>query len=124
MSVCLQETLVAVQRLSEALGCQLSQFSFAGIKDRKAVTVQNVVVKGITADRSVCLGEGSGCWTHCTTTPSLPPGCSLLPGRAEGAGRRGVGLDYGVERLAMWRAPYVWETSGATSSMSLYERRG
>ena len=55
VSVCPQETSVAVQRLSDAVCCQASQFSFAGMKDRRAVTVQHMVVRGVTADRSVCV---------------------------------------------------------------------
>ena len=55
VSVCLQETSVAIQRLSDALGCQISQFSFAGLKDRRAVTVQHMVLRGVTANRYVCV---------------------------------------------------------------------
>ena len=47
----LQETLEAIERLSRALGTHPSSFSFAGIKDKKAVTLQNVVVKGITPEQ-------------------------------------------------------------------------
>ena len=33
------------------MSCQPSQFSFAGMKDRRAITTQLMAVKNITADR-------------------------------------------------------------------------
>lgn len=46
-----QETLAAIDLLSSALECQASQFSFAGVKDKKAVTTQTMTVRDVTADR-------------------------------------------------------------------------
>ena len=47
------ETLDAISKLSNALRVQPSQFSYAGIKDKKAVTTQAMCVKGVTKDRLV-----------------------------------------------------------------------
>ena len=46
-----QETLEAIQRLSTCLDVQPSAFSYAGIKDKKAVTTQHVVVRGISPEQ-------------------------------------------------------------------------
>ena len=48
-----QETLEAIQRLSTCLDVQPSAFSYAGIKDKKAVTTQHVVVRGISPEQWV-----------------------------------------------------------------------
>ncbi|XP_071490300.1 pseudouridylate synthase PUS7L-like [Diadema antillarum] len=47
------ETLDAIQQLSQAVGLHPSDFSYAGIKDKKAVTTQFMCVKGIPASRYV-----------------------------------------------------------------------
>ena len=46
-----QETLEAIQRLSTCLDVQPLAFSYAGIKDKKAVTTQHVVVRGISPEQ-------------------------------------------------------------------------
>ena len=46
-----QEMLEAIQKLSSALDSHPSQFGFAGNKDRRAVTLQRMTVRGISADR-------------------------------------------------------------------------
>ncbi|MEE6480806.1 hypothetical protein FKM82_012677 [Ascaphus truei] len=45
------ETLEAISYLSSALGVLPSDFSYAGIKDKKAITHQAMVVKKVTPDR-------------------------------------------------------------------------
>ena len=45
------ETLDALQQLGQALKVQASDFSYAGIKDKKAVTLQSVAVKGVNQKR-------------------------------------------------------------------------
>ncbi|KAM4039153.1 pseudouridylate synthase PUS7L [Anomaloglossus baeobatrachus] len=45
------ETLEAVSFLASSLGVLPSDFSYAGIKDKKAVTYQSVVVKKVTPER-------------------------------------------------------------------------
>ncbi|KAK2566725.1 Pseudouridylate synthase PUS7L [Acropora cervicornis] len=52
-----KETLEAIQRLSTCLDVQPSAFSYAGIKDKKAVTTQHVVVRGISPEQ-MCAIEG------------------------------------------------------------------
>ena len=46
-----QDTLGAVADLAEALGVPERAFSYAGLKDYHAVTVQEVVVQGVTPSR-------------------------------------------------------------------------
>ena len=46
-----QETLEAIQRLSACLNIQPSAFSYAGIKDKKAITTQYMVVRGVTPEQ-------------------------------------------------------------------------
>ena len=46
-----KETLEAIHRLSSCLNVQPSAFSFAGIKDKKAITKQYMVVKGVTPEQ-------------------------------------------------------------------------
>ncbi|KAJ7333037.1 pseudouridine synthase [Desmophyllum pertusum] len=46
-----KETLEAIHRLSSCLNIQPSAFSYAGIKDKKAITKQNMVVRGITPEQ-------------------------------------------------------------------------
>ncbi|XP_040266661.1 pseudouridylate synthase 7 homolog-like protein isoform X1 [Bufo bufo] len=45
------ETLEAIGYLASALGVLPSDFSYAGIKDKKAITYQSVVVKKVTPER-------------------------------------------------------------------------
>ena len=45
------ETLDAICRLSHVLGIQPSYFSYAGVKDKRAVTYQRVAVRDISVDR-------------------------------------------------------------------------
>lgn len=45
------ETLSAIQQLARPMGVQISDFTYAGIKDKKAVTTQEMAVKGITITR-------------------------------------------------------------------------
>ncbi|KAM5172616.1 pseudouridylate synthase PUS7L [Mantella aurantiaca] len=45
------ETLEAISYLSSVLGVLPSDFSYAGIKDKKAITYQSMVVKKVTAER-------------------------------------------------------------------------
>ncbi|XP_030828693.1 pseudouridylate synthase 7 homolog-like protein [Strongylocentrotus purpuratus] len=45
------ETLSAIQQLARLMGVQISDFTYAGIKDKKAVTTQEMAVKGITITR-------------------------------------------------------------------------
>nr|DBA31179.1 TPA: hypothetical protein GDO54_007073 [Pyxicephalus adspersus] len=45
------ETLEAISYLSSVLGVLPSDFSYAGIKDKKAITYQSMVVKKVTPDR-------------------------------------------------------------------------
>ncbi|XP_038069050.1 pseudouridylate synthase 7 homolog-like protein [Patiria miniata] len=45
------ETLDALQKLARVLRVQPSDFSYAGVKDKKAVTLQSVAVKGINSKR-------------------------------------------------------------------------
>nr|XP_054752354.1 pseudouridylate synthase PUS7L-like [Lytechinus pictus] len=45
------ETLSAIQQLARLIGVQTSAFTYAGIKDKKAVTSQEMVVKDITSKR-------------------------------------------------------------------------
>ncbi|KAG9490231.1 hypothetical protein GDO78_005882 [Eleutherodactylus coqui] len=45
------ETLEAVDYLASSLGVLPSDFSYAGIKDKKAITYQSVVVKKVTPER-------------------------------------------------------------------------
>lgn len=45
------ETLEAVHRLSTCLNIQPSAFSYAGIKDKKAVTKQYMVVRGVSPEQ-------------------------------------------------------------------------
>lgn len=47
----LQETLEALERLAKCVGVYPSDFSYAGTKDKKAVTLQNMTVKGVTPAR-------------------------------------------------------------------------
>ena len=47
----IQETLEAIQRLSACLNIQPSAFSYAGIKDKKAITTQYMVVRGVTPEQ-------------------------------------------------------------------------
>jgi tRNA pseudouridine13 synthase len=55
------ETLDVINRVSHLLHCQPSEFSYSGVKDRKAVTVQNMVVKNITAEKLDALNtDGPG----------------------------------------------------------------
>ncbi|XP_072181848.1 pseudouridylate synthase PUS7L-like [Diadema setosum] len=53
------ETLDAIQQLSQAVGLHPSDFSYAGIKDKKAVTTQFMCVKGIPASRFQASTEGT-----------------------------------------------------------------
>ena len=46
-----KETLEAIHRLSSCLNVQPSAFSYAGIKDKKAITKQYMVVKGVTPEQ-------------------------------------------------------------------------
>ena len=46
-----QETLEAIQRLSACLNIQPSAFSYAGIKDKKAITTQYMVVRDVTPEQ-------------------------------------------------------------------------
>ena len=48
-----KETLEAVHRLSTCLNIQPSAFSYAGIKDKKAVTKQYMVVRGVSPEQWV-----------------------------------------------------------------------
>ncbi|XP_048588953.1 pseudouridylate synthase PUS7L isoform X2 [Nematostella vectensis] len=66
------ETLEAIERLSRVLRAPSSAFSYAGIKDRKAVTIQRVAVKGFTSkqlvsalDRQVIGGIVTGGYKTC-----------------------------------------------------------
>lgn len=45
------ETLEAISYLSSVLGVLPSDFSYAGIKDKKAITYQSMVVKKVTPER-------------------------------------------------------------------------
>ncbi|XP_041460538.1 pseudouridylate synthase 7 homolog-like protein [Lytechinus variegatus] len=45
------ETLSAIQQLARLIGVQTSAFTYAGIKDKKAVTTQEMAVKDITSKR-------------------------------------------------------------------------
>lgn len=45
------ETLEAIGYLASSLGVLPSDFSYAGIKDKKAITYQSVVVKKVTSAR-------------------------------------------------------------------------
>ncbi|KAM8822307.1 pseudouridylate synthase PUS7L isoform 2-T2 [Synchiropus picturatus] len=47
------ETLEAVSRMAAALGVLPSDFTYAGIKDKRAVTFQSMVVKKVSPQRSV-----------------------------------------------------------------------
>lgn len=49
----IKETLEAIHRLSMCLNVQPSAFSYAGIKDKKAVTKQSMVVRGVTPEQWV-----------------------------------------------------------------------
>lgn len=70
-----QESLEALQRLSEVLDCSMSCFATSGIKDKRAVTTQLVTVRGITADRytacaslAVALSNSDMICDHMTVT--------------------------------------------------------
>ena len=54
-SVLPQESLTAINLLSDLLNCQPSHFSIAGVKDKKAVTTQLMSVRGVDASRCVCV---------------------------------------------------------------------
>ncbi|XP_068732862.1 pseudouridylate synthase PUS7L-like isoform X3 [Montipora capricornis] len=51
------ETLEAIHRLSRCLDIQPSAFSYAGVKDKKAITTQHMVVRGVTPEQ-MCAIEG------------------------------------------------------------------
>ncbi len=46
-----QETLDALQKLGHLVGCSPALFQVSGIKDKRAVTTQEVSVKGVSAER-------------------------------------------------------------------------
>ena len=54
-----RDTLDVLDSLARALGCRPSVFSFAGIKDRRAVTVQRVSAFKVHPDRLGAIGERS-----------------------------------------------------------------
>ena len=54
-----KETLECLHRMAELLQCQAAQFSHAGTKDRRAVSVQRMSIRGVTAARSEREGEGA-----------------------------------------------------------------
>nr|XP_002738360.2 PREDICTED: pseudouridylate synthase 7 homolog-like protein-like [Saccoglossus kowalevskii] len=41
------ETLDAIQQIADATGCQPSDISYAGMKDKKAITTQAMVIRGV-----------------------------------------------------------------------------
>ena len=49
--IVLQETFEALHHLSKLLDCQPSQFTVAGLKDKRAITSQQVTVKNITTEQ-------------------------------------------------------------------------
>ncbi|KAL9965388.1 hypothetical protein ACROYT_G029183 [Oculina patagonica] len=51
------ETLEAIQRLSACLNIQPSAFSYAGIKDKKAITKQYMVVRGVTPEQMCAIED-------------------------------------------------------------------
>ncbi|XP_073476044.1 pseudouridylate synthase PUS7L [Aquarana catesbeiana] len=51
------ETLEAIGYLSSVLGVLPSDFSYAGIKDKKAITYQSMVVKKVTPERMQKIGK-------------------------------------------------------------------
>ncbi|XP_022098765.1 pseudouridylate synthase 7 homolog-like protein [Acanthaster planci] len=53
------ETLDALQRLARVLRVKPSDFSYAGVKDKKAITLQSVAVKGVSPDRVKQLISGA-----------------------------------------------------------------
>ena len=68
-----QESLAAINLLSDLLNCQPSHFSVAGVKDKKAVTTQVMSVRGVDARRCVCVcvGVGEGCVCVCVWMRSV-----------------------------------------------------
>ncbi|EDV26432.1 uncharacterized protein TRIADDRAFT_22091 [Trichoplax adhaerens] len=47
------ETLDAIHKIAKALGCHLSDFSYAGIKDCRAITYQQVTVKNVKPQQMI-----------------------------------------------------------------------